>query len=224
MVQRLTDADTETDIETASPGVPARRTPSVSAIRGRRLSRDSGEVSDETLIAGMASGDEQAAVMFVRRFQRRCYGLAFSLIGEQSMAEDVAEEALAWVWRHAPVFDPRRGSVVSWVLTITRNLAVDAMRLRRAVPIDAEELAAMLGEDHRAEDAFAAPEVNAVVRRALATLAPDQRRALVLAALYGLTAQEVAERESIPLGTAKSRIRAGLSKLRLVVTEAEDPR
>jgi len=188
------------------------------------LSADSDEVSDESLIAGMANGDEQAAIMFVRRFQRRCYGLAFSLTGEASMAEDVAEEALARVWRHAPVFDPRRGSVVSWVLTITRNLAIDAMRLRRAVPIDGGELAAMLGEDHRAEEAFAAPAVNAVVRRALQTLAPDQQRALVLAALYGLTAQEVADRESIPLGTAKSRIRAGLRMMRLAVTEADDPR
>jgi len=194
------------------------------SLRGRRLSADSDEVSDESLIAGMANGDEQAAIMFVRRFQRRCYGLAFSLTGEASMAEDVAEEALARVWRHAPVFDPRRGSVVSWVLTITRNLAIDAMRLRRAVPIDGGELAAMLGEDHRAEEAFAAPAVNAVVRRALQTLAPDQQRALVLAALYGLTAQEVADRESIPLGTAKSRIRAGLRMMRLAVTEADDPR
>lgn len=192
--------------------------------RFRRGDADPSEVSDETLIAGMASGDEQAAIMFVRRFQRRCYGLAYSLIGEASVAEDVAQEALARAWRHAPVFDPRRGSVVSWVLTITRNLAVDAMRLRRSVPVDADELVAMLGQDPRAEQAFAAPELNAVVRRALATLGADQQRAIVLAALYGLTAQEVADRESIPLGTAKGRIRAALRNLRLVVTEAEDPR
>ena len=121
------------------------------ARRSRRSSVNPGEVSDESLIAGMAAGDEQAAVVFVRRFQRRCYGLAFSLVGESSVAEDVAEEALARVWRHAQVFDPRRGSVVSWVLTITRNLAVDAMRLRRAIPVDGAELISMLGAGPRGQ-------------------------------------------------------------------------
>ena len=99
------------------------------APRLRRGDGDPSEVSDETLIAGMASGDEQAAIIFVRRFQRRCYGLAYSLIGEASIAEDVAEEALARVWRHAPVFDPRRGSVT------TRRRLRSAARMRLfAVP------------------------------------------------------------------------------------------
>ncbi len=199
-----------------------------SAVRGnlaaRRIRSDTGEVSDESLLAGMATGDEQAAVLFVRRYQRRAYGLARSLTGDGAMAEDIAEEALVRAWRHAQVFDPRRGSVASWVLTITRNLAIDALRVRRAVPVEPTELLLLLGEDRRSEDAFATPEVNAVVRRALRTLAPEQQRALVLAALYGRTAQEVAEQECIPLGTAKSRIRAGLAKLRVVITEGEDPR
>jgi RNA polymerase sigma-70 factor (ECF subfamily) len=198
------------------------------AVRGsfatRRIRSDTGEVSDESLLAGMANGDEQAAVLFVRRYQRRAYGLARSLTGDGAMAEDIAEEALVRAWRHAQVFDPRRGSVASWVLTITRNLAIDALRVRRAVPVEPTELLLLLGEDRRSEDAFATPGVNAVVRRALRTLAPEQQRALVLAALYGHTAQEVAEQEGIPLGTAKSRIRAGLAKLRVVITEGEDPR
>jgi RNA polymerase sigma-70 factor (ECF subfamily) len=200
------------------------RRPAGRGLVGRHGRADSAEVSDEALLAGMASGDERAAVVFVRRYQRRAYGLAHSLTGDAAMAEDVAEEALVRAWRHAQVFDPRRGSVASWVLTITRNLAIDALRVRRAVPVEPSELLLLLGEDRHAEEAFSTREVNTVVRRALRTLAPEQQRALVLAALYGRTAQEVADQESIPLGTAKSRIRAGLAKLRAVVTEAEDPR
>src|SRR5579875_2866849 len=69
----------------------------------------------------MAVGDEQAAVAFVRRYQRRAFGLAMSMLGDAQAAEDVAQEALLRVWRHAPVFDARRGSAATWVLAITRN-------------------------------------------------------------------------------------------------------
>ncbi len=85
-----------------------------------------GELSDEALLAGMAVGDQSAAVTFTRRYQRRVFGLAYSMTSDAGLAEDVAQEAMVRVWRHAPVFDPRRGSVTSWVLTITRNLAIDA--------------------------------------------------------------------------------------------------
>ena len=99
--------------------------------------------SDEALLAGMAIGDEGAGVAFVRRYQRRVYGLALGLVGDHALAEDIAQEALLRAWRHAQVFDPRRASVATWVLTITRNLAVDALRLRRAVPTDPEKLIEM---------------------------------------------------------------------------------
>src|SRR5213083_1259414 len=93
-------------------------------------------VSDETLLAGLASGEHDAAVAFVRRFQRRVFGLALAILGDPAAAEDVAQEAFARAWRHAAAYDPRRGPVANWLLVITRNLAVDAARLRRALPID----------------------------------------------------------------------------------------
>src|SRR5215469_6263843 len=101
-----------------------------------------GQLSDDGLLAGMALGEQSAAVAFVRRYQKRVFGLAYSMTGDAGVAEDVAQEAMIRVWRHAPVFDPRRGSVASWVLTITRNLAIDALRLRRAVPTDPDDFAA----------------------------------------------------------------------------------
>ena len=70
-----------------------------------------GDPSDEALLAGMAVGEQAAAVGFVRRYQRRVFGLAYSMTSDAGVSEDVAQEAMVRVWKHAPVFDPRRGSV-----------------------------------------------------------------------------------------------------------------
>ena len=98
-------------------------------------------VSDETLVAGLAAGDRDAASAFVQRFQRRVFGLARTIVVDDRAAEDIAQEAFVRAWKHAGAFDPRRGSVVGWLLTITRNLAIDALRRRRAQPTDPEVLA-----------------------------------------------------------------------------------
>jgi RNA polymerase sigma-70 factor (ECF subfamily) len=179
-------------------------------------------LSDEDLLAGMAVGDQTAAVTFVRRYQRRVFGLAYSMANDATVAEEVAQEALLRVWRHAPVFDPRRGSVTSWVLTITRNLTIDALRMRRALPTDPDDFAAsaMMSLEHNPEDAVRRHDVGQTVRAALATLPVEQRRAVVLAAIYGRTALEISEEEGIPLGTAKTRIRSGLLRMRASVTRA----
>src|SRR5271166_6328384 len=177
--------------------------------------------SDEALLAGLAVGDDQATVAFVRRYQRRVFGLANSMLGDPGRAEEVAQEAMVRVWRHAPVYDPRRGSVVTWVLTITRNLAIDALRMQRSVPTDPDDFVALglVSGERPPEEAALAAEAAPGVRRALATLPPDQRRALVLAAVFGRTAAEISASESIPLGTAKTRIRAGMTKLRAALAE-----
>jgi RNA polymerase sigma-70 factor (ECF subfamily) len=173
--------------------------------------------SDDTLLASFALGDADAAAAFIRRYQGKVYGLARSMVGDPSLAEDVAQEAFVRAWRHAPAYDSRRGSVHTWLLVITRNLAIDAMRMRRAQPVDPDVFndLDLEASAHTGPEAIA--EVNAEVREvraALAELPEDQRRALVLAALCGRTAQEISESESIPLGTAKTRIRTGLRKVR----------
>jgi len=186
-----------------------------------------GELSDEALLAGMAVGDQSAAVTFTRRYQRRLFGLAYSMTNDAGVAEDVAQEAMIRVWRHAPVFDPRRGSVTSWVLTITRNLAIDALRLRRAVPTDPDDFAAaaaMTSSEYNPEDAVRRGAAREIVQAALRVLPEEQRRAVVLAAVYGRTALEISESEGIPLGTAKTRIRTALMRLRAVVEPAEEVR
>ena len=97
-------------------------------------------LSDESLVAGIASGDADALAAFVRRFQARVYGLALAVVGDPGLAEEIAQDAFMRVWRHAPNYDSRRGRVPTWLLTITRNLAVDAIRLRSNRPIDPERL------------------------------------------------------------------------------------
>ena len=119
-------------------------------MRKRSHSEDDG-VSDEALLAGMALGDERAGLTFVRHYQYQLFGLAFGMIGDVGFAEDIAQEAFVRIFRHATIFDARRGSVSTWALTITRNLSIDALRT-------------------------------------LLDLAVEQRRAVVLAAMYGRTA------------------------------------
>jgi RNA polymerase sigma-70 factor (ECF subfamily) len=176
--------------------------------------------SDEALLAGLASGDADAAVAFVRRYQRRVYGLALSLLGDRDLADDVAQEALVRAWRHAAAFDVRRGSVATWLLAITRNLSIDALRAARVRPVADDVLAAALPvvADAAPEASIAADETRRIAR-ALETLPDEQRRALLLTRLRGLTAAELADHEGIPLGTAKTRIRTALLRVRAATRE-----
>lgn len=185
----------------------------------RFLQRADG-ASDEFLLSAMALGDERAGVAFVRRYQRRVFGLAVGMLADPALAEDVAQEAFVRIWRHAETYDARRGSVTTWVLTITRRLAIDSLRVRRAVPTDRDALVWLeLASDAPPPDEVAvASDVATRAKGALSTLPIEQRRAVVLATLYGRTASEIARSEQIPLGTAKSRVRLGIAKLRTLAT------
>jgi RNA polymerase sigma factor (sigma-70 family) len=167
-------------------------------------------LSDESLIVGMASCDVDAMAVFVRRYQARVFGLAHAVVDDAGLAEEVAQDAFMRAWRHASTYDPRRGRVATWLLTITRNVAVDAVRLRRDRPVDPERLMIVLTTD------VDEPEYEGTeyLRAGLRTLPADQARTIVLAVVYGLTAKEIADQEGIPLGTAKTRIRRGLTRLR----------
>ena len=172
-------------------------------------------LSDESLLAGFASGEPDAVAAFVRRFQSRVYGLALRLLRDPEAAEEVAQDAFVRAWRHAGGYDARRGEVGTWLLAITRNLARDAARFRGPEPIDPDTILMLPLQDTNAgpeEQALGAPTGR--VREAIATLPHAQQRAVVLAALAGRTAREISESEGIPVGTAKTRIRSGMLKLR----------
>ncbi len=173
------------------------------------------DTSDEALLAGMALADDRACLVFVRRYQHRLFGLAIGIVGDARLAEEVTQEAFIRIYRHAEVFDARRASVSAWAFTITRNLAIDVLRVRRDIPTDPQDrvFLTLMSNERTPEDGVAADALGRV-RVALADLAIDQRRAVLLAAMYGWSAAEIARAEAIPLGTAKGRIRLGMAKLR----------
>jgi RNA polymerase sigma factor (sigma-70 family) len=180
-------------------------------------------VSDDALLAGMAAGDADAAAAFVGRFQRRVYGLALTISGDPRLAEDCAQEALLRAWRHASAYDPRRGSVATWLLTITRNVTIDMTRIRRPIAAPPETLRALDERDWSAgplERSVMAEDAQRL-HNALLRLSEEQRRAVMLAGLYGYTAHEIAEIDHIPLGTAKTRIRTALIRLRTLLVHEE---
>ena len=178
------------------------------------------EPTDEALLALFAISDPDATAAFIARFQGRIYGLASTILGDGRAAEDVAQEALVRAWRHADAFDARRGNVKTWMSTITRNLAIDAMRARRSVSMDphvVNDLVVSLDRDPG--DIAVVHDDLGRLRVALARLPDEQRRAVVLAGVWGVTAREIAEREGIPLGTAKTRIRTALGRLRDILRD-----
>lgn len=173
-------------------------------------------MSDEALLAGLATGDPAAATDFVRRFQSRVYGLAVTVLGDTNAAEDVAQETFVRAWRHAGTYDARRGAVSSWLLTIARNLALDRARLKRSQPVDPDVLASQLARQAGTATIDDAAEIaeREQLRELVLRLPQAQRRALVLATYFGRTAREIAELDGTPVGTVKTRIRDGLVKLR----------
>jgi RNA polymerase sigma factor (sigma-70 family) len=194
------------------------------SLDGRRAVDTGVGSSDEALLAGLAAGDRAASAAFVRRFQRRAYGLARTIVRDSGTAEDVAQEAFVRAWRYAGSYDARRGPVLTWLLTIVRNVAVDRLRVKQAEPLEPELLASKLQLAHGrgARDEQAAILERERMREALATLPEEQRRALVLAVYFGRTASEIADHDGIPLGTAKTRIRTGLHRLHDWLEVADD--
>jgi RNA polymerase sigma-70 factor (ECF subfamily) len=176
-------------------------------------------LSDDALLAALGTGDGDASTVFVRRFQRRVFGLALSITAEAALAEDVAQQAFARAWQHAASYDARRGTVLTWLLTITRNAAIDTMRVRKPLPLDPTELIELVPRSSARDpsDAAVARDQLALLRDALAALPHEQRRAVLLATISSRTSVEIAAIEGVPVPTAKHRVQSGLRKLRLAM-------
>jgi RNA polymerase sigma factor (sigma-70 family) len=174
-----------------------------------------GGLTDEALLAGFGAGDEESTLAFVRRFQAKVFGVAVAILGDGHAAEDVAQLTFERAWRHARTYDSRRGSVVSWLGSIARNAAIDASRVRVATPTDAIGLLERAGVGTDAPERVVLSSESAdELRVALALLPHEQARAIVLAGIGGMSASQVASVEGIPLGTAKTRIRTAMMRLR----------
>jgi RNA polymerase sigma factor (sigma-70 family) len=180
------------------------------------------KLSDESLLAGLGSGDRDAAAAFLERFQRRVFGLTLSILRDRGAAEEAAQEAFVRAWRHASAYDPRRGTVATWLLTIARNVSINMLPARRFDPIDPEVLLAMEARQPHDEGGSLRAIDSEPLRQALRRLPEGQRRALVMAVFYGYTAKEMSELDGVPLGTAKTRIRSAMMKLRAELGVSDD--
>jgi RNA polymerase sigma-70 factor (ECF subfamily) len=182
------------------------------------IDRPDNERELKALVARLAEGDEHALARLYDDTNRIVYGLALRILGDPSSSEDVTMEVYLQVWRTAGSYDPQRGTVFSWLVTLVRSRAIDCLRSRKsrraAVEENVDELANL--RDSRPGPELASVEVarSRIVQKALAQLSPDQRQAIELAYFSGLSHTEVAVHADLPLGTVKTRIRLGMLHLR----------
>ena len=179
--------------------------------------------SDADLVAAMAAGDRDVALAaFLARFGGLVMAVALRILESRAEAEEVFQEIIIELWRRAPDYDPGRASVSAWVSTVARSRSLDAYRARsRRLPLDAglsrEESAAPAAE--RPDEKVDAFRRRQEVHSLLQALSAVQRQALELAYFHGLSHSEIAEFLDLPLGTIKSRVRAGVRALRHSLAE-----
>ena len=170
--------------------------------------------TDLALVTAIRSGDQSAMATLYDRYSSIVYAVALRVLQDTGAAEDVLQDIFMQLWRKPGAFDASRGNMAAWLAVIARHRAIDALRRRKPendiadVIISVEPDLATEADTSRAMDK---------VRGALETMAPTQRSALELAYFEGLTHSEIAERTGEPLGTIKTRIRAGLLSLRKVL-------
>jgi len=179
---------------------------------------------DAALLRAVAKGDQEALLELYDRYHRLAFALAYRILADAAAAEEVVQDCFLRIWYHAGRFQPTRGSVRTWILTIVRNRALDELRRRQARPVTVPD--DLIGFDSAlVVDDAAIERIQAeAVRHALHALPSDQRTVIELAFFEGLTHREIAERLALPIGTVKSRLRLGLSKLADLLELASDER
>lgn len=176
----------------------------------------------EDLMMKVADGDRNAFEAVYTETADVVYGVAHRILRDPARAEEVAQEVLVDVWRQAGRFDPSKGSVMGWVVVMTRRRAIDTVRSSESARRrDSSQPTNPTSSDPVAEAAVTDDE-HGRVRAEVAGLKPGQREAIELAFFDGLTYREVAARLGIPVGTAKTRIRDALTRLKANMGPADD--
>jgi RNA polymerase sigma-70 factor (ECF subfamily) len=192
---------------------PADPTADAAAAAGRAQ-------TDAELMRRMGRSDREAFAQLYDRFSRPLFATALRILHNSAEAEDIVQDVFLALWEKAAAYEPGRGSAFAWAVTLTRNRAIDRVRMRKR---RSELLAETTAEDAGMQpsepgpdsaDGLVLKEQAGAVRAAVAALPVDQQRAVELAFFSGLTQQEIAEKLREPLGTVKARIRRGLLKLR----------
>jgi len=177
-----------------------------------------GNDPDRDLLARVANGELDALEGLYERYRTMAYSIALRITGEQTLAEDVVQEAFLGAWRNAARYIEGRGSVKTWLLSIVHHRAIDAIRRRRPTSeLPESDAPTAQPEALTLPDVWAAVADGldpAAIGVALAAISDVQREAIQLAYFGGLTQVEISDRLGVPLGTVKSRMRLGLLALR----------
>ena len=174
------------------------------------------------LLERVAQQDEASFASLYDATSRRVFGLALKILRDRDAAEEAALEAFTYVWRQASRYDPSRAGAMTWILTVTRSRAIDLLRSRmrrneRELPL--EPISGLHDPSPDPESVNVERQRSVEVRKALASLPSKQREVIETAYFAGLSHSEVAATLGEPLGTVKTRIRAGLSSLRRILDE-----
>lgn len=171
---------------------------------------------------GLLAGNEDAVRALYARYARPVFTLGLRLLGSREAAEELTQDVFLAAWRKAARFDPSRGRLSTWLMTIAHNLAVDRLRRETGATrphlVLVDEVPEVVGADE--DESFIERDV---ARRALASLSDAERRLLTHAYFGGFTAREIAEADGIPLGTVKTRLRTALIKVRRANQDKERP-
>ena len=175
------------------------------------------EPDDEFLIHAVADGSAWAMELLYQRYSALLYSLAYRMTANQHIAEDLLQDALLAIWRHAASYAPQSGSVRSWLLSIMHHRIIDYLRRKRIrsqdIPMEEAEWNEDIAFPDVWEDAWRSIE-RSLVRECLAKLLPEQRTIIELVYFHGWTQTEIAEKYHLPLGTVKSRMRLALLHLK----------
>lgn len=175
-----------------------------------------GRTEDQELADRLMARDETALAEAIDMYGGAVYGVARRVITEDTFAQEVTQDTFLALWRRPGAFDPQRGSLLRFLCAIARNKSIDLIRKEETQRRSAE---ALISETHPGRAVTHMPQLEEqdYMMRALKELTESQREALVLAYFGGRTYREVAEELGIPEGTAKTRLRDGLAKLRTVM-------
>ena len=181
--------------------------------------RDDQSREQARLLDAMARGDKSALALLYDSLGRPLYSLALRIVNDSGEAQDIVQDVFLQIWQKSGTYDTSRGSVFGWAATLTRNRAIDRVRMRkRRSELLAESAAdlqpAPMSDNEESGASLWIKEKARAVRDALRQLAPDQQKAIELAFFIGLTQLQIAAKLNEPLGTVKARIRRGLLKLR----------
>jgi RNA polymerase sigma-70 factor, ECF subfamily len=175
-------------------------------------------LADEELMPWIGRKDAEAFEVFYDRHGGAAYSLAYRILGERGAAEDCIQEAFISIWRSGGKFDPTRGSVRSWTLSIVRNRAIDVLRSKAGkapkMTFDDDEILESRPAEELTEEEAMRHETATEVRGALSQLPDDQSKVIQLAYFGGFSQSEIAGMLNVPLGTVKGRMRLGLEKIR----------